>query len=538
MAYRSISTVKADQARERLGADGNGIVWAVISSGIDGMHPHFRMHSNLELTPPLIHRNFTATGTEEGALVDEFGVGTHVASIIAGEFSDGDVPLIAQSRSERSDAGWSYVSTRLKHISGMAPKCKLVSLKVLDTDGLGPVSAVIQALAAVEEMNDNGREIRIHGVDLGVGYEWDANLYACGQSPLCVAVDRVVRSGVVVVVPSGNTGYGTQHALERTTRQGLVVSINDPGNSELAITVGSTHRDRPQVYGISYFSGKGPTLDGRRKPDVVAPGEYVISALAKTAITRLSSDSKTELRDNEEVLYREDSGTSTAAAHVSGVIAAYLSVRREFIGKPDTVKMTFTSTTTDLKRTQEFQGTGLVDLMRALQPGVVSAPTPQLQEDKPIKLFISYAHEDEGLKKVLLSQLASLNRQGLIEIWEDRRLRPSAHFDDEIKSQLERADVIVLLVSADFMASEYCFSTELKRAVQKDASGTARVIPVIVRPVDWEGAPFAHLTALPTDAVPVTTWKNIDQAWLDVALGIRRIVEDLRQHRGSLPQTE
>ncbi len=533
MAYRSISTVKADQARQRFGADGDGIVWAVINSGIDGTHPHFRKYANLELTAPLMHRDFTVIGDGGDSLVDGCGVGTAVASIIAGELSDSEFPLLAQSRSQSSDQEQSFVPTSVKHISGMAPKCKLVSLRVLNDRGEGPISAIIQALAAVEEMNDYGREIRVHGVDLGVGYEWDAGLYACGQSPLCVAVDRLVRSGVVVVVPSGNTGYGMQSATARPTKQGLVVSINDPGNSELAITVGSTHRDRPQVYGVSYFSGKGPTLDGRRKPDLVAPGEYVISAFSRNAKHRTSADPQSGQSAGQEVLYREDVGTSIAAAHVSGVIAAYLSVRREFIGEPEAIKKTFLSTTTDLKRTQEFQGSGLIDLLRALQPGIPSVPLPQEQQDRPIKLFISYAHEDEGLKKVLISQLASLNRQGLIEIWEDRRLQPAAHFDDEIKTQLDQADVIVLLVSADFMASEYCFSIELKRAIQRDAKGTARVIPVIVRPVDWKGAPFAHLVALPKDAVPVTKWSNTDEAWLDVALGIRRTVEDLKHRIGS-----
>jgi hypothetical protein len=415
----------------------------------------------------------------------------------------------------------------------MAPKCKLISLKALDDSGVGQTSAVIQALGAVEEMNDNGREIRIHGVDLGISFEWNAELYACGQSPLCVAVDHLVRSGVIVVVPSGNTGYGTQYTSAGIKKQGLLVSINDPGNAELAITVGSTHRDRPQVYGVSYFSGKGPTLDGRRKPDLVAPGEYVISAFSKTATSRSDPDAKNEIHGSGEVLYREQSGASIAVAHVSGVIAAYLSVRRQFIGEPYAVKKTFLATATDMKRTQEFQGSGLIDLMRALQPGIASAPVKQEPEERPIKLFVSYAHKDEGLKRVLLSHLASLNRQGLIEIWEDRRLQPAAHFDNEIKIQLDRADVIVLLVSADFMASEYCFSIELKRAIQKDANGTARVIPVIVRPVDYKGAPFEHLNALPKDAVAVSTWSNEDQAWLDVALGIRRIVEDLKQRRGS-----
>jgi serine protease AprX len=134
---------------------------------------------------------------------------------------------------------------------------------------------------------------------------------------------------------------------------GLDVTINDPGNAEAAITVGSTHREMPHTFGVSYFSSKGPTGDGRRKPDLVAPGEKIISC----ASPRVPNGPD----------YREDSGTSMAAPHVSGVIAAFLSVRREFIGQAVTVKDIFLANATDLKRSVEFQGRGLVDLMRAMQ---------------------------------------------------------------------------------------------------------------------------------------------------------------------------
>jgi subtilisin family serine protease len=90
----------------------------------------------------------------------------------------------------------------------------------------------------------NGQKlIRVHGVNLSLGYEFDPEWFACGQSPLCVAVNRLVRSGVVVVVAAGNTGYGTLKSVQRLTSTGFAMSINDPGNAELPITVGSTHRD-------------------------------------------------------------------------------------------------------------------------------------------------------------------------------------------------------------------------------------------------------------------------------------------------------
>ena len=139
----------------------------------------------------------------------------------------------------------------------------------------------------------------------------------------------------------------------------MPVTINDPGNAELAVTVGSTHREMPHVYGVSYFSSKGPTGDGRMKPDIVAPGEKILSAATGKLLM--------ERAEGKECEYVEDSGTSMAAPHVSGVIAAFLSVRREFIGEPERVKEIFLAAATDLKRERSFQGAGLIDLMRAIQ---------------------------------------------------------------------------------------------------------------------------------------------------------------------------
>jgi subtilisin family serine protease len=160
-------------------------------------------------------------------------------------------------------------------------------------------------------------------------------------------------------VAAGNTGYGTLKSNIGATSAGMALTINDPGNADLAITVGSTHRDSPHVYGVSYFSSKGPTGDGRLKPDLVAPGEKIISCAAGSL--------KEEGAKGRPCDYVETSGTSMAAPHVSGVIAGFLSVRTEFIGQAEKVKTIFLNSATDLRRDRYFQGAGLVDLMRAIQ---------------------------------------------------------------------------------------------------------------------------------------------------------------------------
>src|SRR5437764_13585450 len=219
-----------------------------------------------------------------------------------------------------------YDPVPIEDISGMAPNCKLVSLKVLDGDGNGLASNMIAAIEYIQEINGNGRRLRIHGVNMSVGYDFEPEWFACGQSPLCVEVDRLVRSGVVVVVAAGNTGYGKVAASQRSAMVGLSNTINDPGNAALAITVGSTHRDSPHTYGVSYFSSKGPTGDGRLKPDLVAPGERITSCAAKAALVRAGLPAADGV-----AAYLDDSGTSMAAPHVSGAVAAFLSIRREFI---------------------------------------------------------------------------------------------------------------------------------------------------------------------------------------------------------------
>jgi len=361
---RSVSTVKVDAARNSFAALGEGITWAVMDTGVEALHPHFKRHANIDLASPY-HADFTGSPGGAKPLQDPYGHGTHVAGIIAGEqirTNDTGADMTAV-RHEIDVNGETVTRTmpQLEAVSGMAPRCKLVSLKVLDEFGMGRASSVIAAIAHVQLINGHGRDLKIHGVNLSLGHTFDPKWFACGQSPLCVEVNRLVKSGVVVVVAAGNTGYGSLHTAEGDADVGLDMTINDPGNAEHAITVGSTHREMPHRYGVSYFYSKGPTGDGRRKPDLVAPGENILSCAAP------GSELLGRIEGAADCRYFENGGTSMAAPHVSGVIAAFLSIRGEFRGEPEKVKEIFTSTATDLGRDRYFQGTGLVDLMRAIQ---------------------------------------------------------------------------------------------------------------------------------------------------------------------------
>jgi serine protease AprX len=363
----SVSTIKGDAAHVAFSARGAGIVWAVADTGIDAKHPHFARHRNLAVAAPLAHMDLTGDSTEVlEAPSDPNGHGTHVAGIIAGEHDptwDPEAASLWASRTQRSPAN-DTVHDRWRiegRISGVAPLTQLVSLRVLDADGNGRVSNLIAACGYVMQTNSYGRRTRIHGMNLSVGYGFDPEWFACGQSPLCAEVNRLVRSGVSVVVAAGNTGYWRRGAAESNVNAGLGLTINDPGNAELAITVGSTHRSDPHTYGVSYFSSKGPTGDGRAKPDLVAPGEKVLSCASGAGRDQVATSA------GGEIHYREWSGTSMAAPHVSGAIAALLSIRSEFVGKPERVKQVLLDSATDLGRERYFQGHGLVDLMRAIQ---------------------------------------------------------------------------------------------------------------------------------------------------------------------------
>ena len=136
-------------------------------------------------------------------------------------------------------------------------------------------------------------------------------------------------------------------------------------------------------------------------------------------------------------------------------------------------------------------------------------------------IFFSYSHADEALRDQLETQLSLMKRQGLIETWHDRRIIAGNNFEHEISSNLESADIVLLLISPDFLASQYCYDVEMARALERHDAGQARVIPVILRPCDWHDSPFGKLNATPRDGRPITLWPDRDQAFLEVVKAIR-----------------
>jgi len=206
----------------------------------------------------------------------------------------------------------------------------------------------------IREINRRGGRLILHGANLSLGGPVPVGSYGVGHSPECQEANRLVDSGVVVCVAAGNEGHkelATRQAGQIQYFQAFMdLGISDPGNAEGVITVGSVHKSRPHTYGPSYFASRGPTGDGRLKPDLVAPGEKIISAGHED--------------DAQEV---QMSGTSMATPVVSAVVALLLSARAEFRGRPADVKRYLLQTCTDLGRDRYFQGAGLVDALRLLQ---------------------------------------------------------------------------------------------------------------------------------------------------------------------------
>jgi subtilisin family serine protease len=330
----SINAIHANAAHAGYRAHGRGVSWAVLDSGVNPAHPHFAIHRNIAAQV-----NCTGRGVSEGAAPDNNGHGTHVAGIIAGI--------------RTFDASAAHPA---RVISGVAPETKLHVYKVLDDEGSGEDAWIIKALDHIADTNDRAGTLVIHGVNLSLGGPFDQSTYGCGHTPLCDELRRLWRQGVLVVIAAGNEGFAVLRTLDGDIDANIDLSIGDPANLHDAIAVGSVHKDNPHTYGVSYFSSRGPTADGRQKPDVVAPGERILSC--RHRMPRSPSGVADE--------YIEMSGTSMAAPHVSGALAAFLSVRREFIGETDRVKNHLLKNCTDLGRDPFQQGAGVPNLVKML----------------------------------------------------------------------------------------------------------------------------------------------------------------------------
>jgi subtilisin family serine protease len=270
--------------------------------------------------------------------------GTHVAGILGADWR--------RTRKQRAVAGAPAGAgppeeTEEIVLKGICPDIKLYDLRVVTPQRESTEFGLLAAIEYVQHINQRSIATRpvVHGVNISLSIPHDVRNYGCGATPVCVACDRLAASGVVVVAAAGNRGWNEQ---ELGFGNFMFCSITDPGNAQHVITVGSTHRANPHTYGVSYFSSRGPTGDGRIKPDLVAPGEQIRGPIRGNADDRLD-------------------GTSMAAPYVSGAAAMLMTRNHELIGNALKVKEILCRSATDLGREKYFQGNGLVDVLRALQ---------------------------------------------------------------------------------------------------------------------------------------------------------------------------
>jgi serine protease AprX len=397
---KSIPAVKADAAKTLFKVNCSEIAWAVIDSGIDGRHPAFngqdgtrvkrsfdfknyREIVSLSNADPTLRRDnlkslrqdptwkdlLNPPSAKEAAanlgrladdarnggpihweLVEKFveikpetppptNHGTHVAGIIGAS----------------KDAAQEHAKTQMGDFAdGMCPDIQLYDFRVLGTNIKNTEFAIIAALQFIRYLNDRNSFITIHGANLSLSIPHDVRNFACGRTPICDECEKLIDSGVVVVAAAGNHGYKSFETKEGSYDSYAAFSITDPGNADGVITVGATHRFWPHTYGVSFFSSRGPTGDGRLKPDLVAPGERI-----RAPVTGSDGVPGGEWADLD--------GTSMAAPHVSGAAAMLLARYSELVGRPRRVKQLLCDNATDLGRERSFQGRGMLDVLRAFQ---------------------------------------------------------------------------------------------------------------------------------------------------------------------------
>ena len=381
---RSIPAVKGDAARTLFKVNCENIRWAVLDSGIDGGHPAFRSYpaKGKKTAQSRIIEAYDFRNIREIVNLDNANIQDRpgrLKDLLADRKLDKKL-AIKNLQQLAEDAGndrpilWELVKDFIKidptseptgshgtHVAGiigasgkngeadgMCPDIKLLDFRVLSKTLEDTEFAIIAALQFIRYLNERSGYIAVHGANLSLSISHDVRNFACGRTPICNECERLVNNGVVVVAAAGNRGYQSFETHEGAFESYAAFSITDPGNADGVITVGATHRFRPHTYGVSFFSSRGPTGDGRVKPDIVAPGERIRSCMAGGE-------------------WGELDGTSMAAPHVSGAAAMLLARYSELIGQPREIKRILCETATDLGREHSFQGNGMLDVLRAFQ---------------------------------------------------------------------------------------------------------------------------------------------------------------------------
>lgn len=408
---RSVPAVKADAARRLFAVNCGNIAWAVLDSGIQGDHPAFRVSDNdsrvkqsfdfqnirkivsLDNHKPamrerrvddLLKAPLKNPPTRDDALklLERLGDdarnrrsihwdlvqqlieihpthapssdhGTHVAGIIGASAA----PKAAKSADPATTEGAAPAEPVAAAapeagpdpdaVDGVCPDIQLYDFRVLAPNLKETEFAIIAALQFIRHLNNRTDHALIHGANLSLSIPHNVRNFACGRTPICIECERLVDSGVVVVAAAGNRAYQSFQTADGPFEGYAAYSITDPGNADGVITVGATHRYAPHTYGVSFFSSRGPTGDGRLKPDLVAPGERIRGPFRQG--------------------WGDLDGTSMAAPHVSGAAAMLMARYTELVGAPRRIKTILCSSATDLGRERAFQGNGMLDVLRAFQ---------------------------------------------------------------------------------------------------------------------------------------------------------------------------
>ena len=383
----SVPAIKADAARQLFDIKCKDLSWAILDSGIAANHPAFKDHDGPagghrikatfdfgairqilnkanRLNPRIrakVAAKLAAEGSGTAADIDgrllrlaegmgrELPIDWSLVEPLIRRDSNKNIPLHPHGTHVAGILGGNWLHRNEVRMRGVCPDIRLYDFRVLGPDKEQTEFAVIAALQFIRYLNDRNAFSVIDGVNMSLSIPHNVRNYACGQTPVCLEAEALAASGVVIVAAAGNHGYQRFRLADDTSFESYAASsITDPGNADAVITVGATHRYWPHTYGVSFFSSRGPTGDGRLKPDVLAPGERIDSCIPGDAIDTMD-------------------GTSMAAPHVSGAAALLMARHRELRGRPRRIKEILCATATDLGRERSFQGHGMVDVLRAIQ---------------------------------------------------------------------------------------------------------------------------------------------------------------------------